>query len=115
MFKRMIQIIILGLALLTISPAHAQAPSVTATWGASITAGVAYNVYRAPCTGPVATPCSAVGTLVKISPAAGVAALTYTDTTVASGSSYSYNVTAFCAVATTCSESGPITGTVSVL
>jgi hypothetical protein len=65
----------------------ATAHSVTLSWTASTTPGVSYNIYRGA---------------TKIG---NVSTLTYTDTTVAAGTTYSYSLTALCVSCTT-----PITG-----
>jgi len=60
------------------------AHSVNLSWGASTTSGVTYNLYRSQTSG---TSYALV--------ASALTALTYTDTTVASGTTYYYVVTAF--------------------
>ena len=63
----------------------ASSHSVLLSWNASATSGSAYNVYRAGSSGGYST------TPLNAAP---VSSLTYTDTTVASGQSYFYVVTA---------------------
>lgn len=58
--------------------------SVTLNWGASVTPGVAYNVYRSTTPGACGT--TKVGS--------GIAAVTFNDTTVVNGATYNYAISA---------------------
>jgi hypothetical protein len=83
---------ILTLVLLFAAPMFAQSfphPSTEVTWNASPN-GVAYNVYRFPCTSAGVCDTSAP---VKLN-AAPVLVLTYTDATVVLGNNYGYWITA---------------------
>jgi hypothetical protein len=97
---------LVAVMLMACVPAMAQTHTISLSWVASTTAGVAtYNVYRAPCTGTIsAGVCSAEGTFAKIGNVAAPI-VTYSDSTVAAGSSYSYYVTAVCPV-NNCSGGG---------
>ncbi len=89
----------------TVSVVAAVAHSVQLNWGASATAGVNYNVYRA----------SSVGggqyVLLNSQP---LGALTYTDGTVKSGNTYTYAVTAVDAAGLQSAFSAPANATIPV-
>ena len=65
-----------------------QVHSAALVWGASSTSLVTYNIYRALGSGSPLVP----GAFTKVG---NTANLTYTDATLASNTSYCYNVTAF--------------------
>ncbi len=96
-------LLILGLTLCAVVGVQAQTHSATIAWTLSASAGVtSQNVYRAPCTGTAAAgACSAEGAFTKIA-SPGPAVTTYTDSTVAAATGYSYYLTAVCS---TCSPS----------
>jgi hypothetical protein len=97
MMKRILVPVLFLLALLC-TPLQAQsAHSVSLSWVASTTTGVAgYNVYRAPCSGTVtAGVCgSGIGTFGKVN--AALVGTSYTDNTVAAGGKYVFYATAVC-------------------
>jgi hypothetical protein len=90
--------------------ATATAHSNTLTWTASVTTGVNYNVYKAPCSGfvqgtgtgsvPGVGTCTSLGAFT--SGATGITGTTYVDTNVSSGQSFTYQVTSFCPTTGTC-------------
>lgn len=92
MRSRIVSALILLAVLLFAAPIFAQSfphPSTEVTWNASPN-GVAYNVYRFPCTS--AGVCD-TSTPVKLN-SAPVLVLTYTDATVVLGNNYGYWITA---------------------
>lgn len=97
--KNFLIAVLLSLVLFAPVAVSAQTHSVALSFTASTTPGVTgYNMYRAPCTGTItAGVCSAAGTPVKLN-STPFTALSYTDTTVAAGSSYDYYATSVCPV-----------------
>lgn len=95
---------LLALLMLTVAAAAATAPSVSLSWTASPTAGVTYTVLRgASCTGTF----TAITT--------GLAVTTYSDTTVAPGGAYAYEVEAVSAAGAASSPTNCVTANIPPL
>lgn len=95
--RNLIAVLLLSLCASLASAQH----SVALSAQPSATTGVSsYNVYRAPCTTVTGGVCTAgEGSFAKIGTATIGATITYTDTTVLGGSSYSFYFTSVCPVA----------------
>lgn len=103
--------------LLLVQPAACQTShKVTLGWTASATVGVSnYKIYRAPCNVAVTNnvcPVISEGTFAYIGQVSAPA-ITYTDSTVIAGASYSYYITSLCPSGGGCgtdSNGNPIIG-----
>jgi hypothetical protein len=99
------KLVLIALGAILAAPSFGQTVhSVSLHWSASVTSGVAYNVYRGT---------ASAGPFTKI--ATDLSGLTYSDTTGIGGTSYYYQVTAVCDATTTCpsgitGESSPLAG-----